>query len=152
MEEQKNELFGLLGFALEIVIFYLPCMLGSVTGFLVRRELFQKDKRLHKQLKTLKLHTAFITSITPAVIMALLRYTPMLADANPIMLYGIAFFLGVVGEDISGLLLSLRNIVLVLKACTNGADGIKTLAETIVDSEKTGQDNESNDSNLTWHK
>ena len=81
----------------------------------------------------------FATSLLPAVIATMLDSTSLMADVKSTYEYGFAIFLGVVGEDISSLLLSLKNVLLLLRALVNGADGIKEIADKITDDDDSDE-------------
>lgn len=152
MEAQTENILQLLWFAIELMIFYLPCTLGSIVSFLTKKELYKNDPKLKKKVKSMKLRSCFVTSIIPAVIMTMLGNTSLFNDMNPVFIYGIAFFLGIVGIDITAFSMSLKNIMMLIKAFLNGAEGIKALTDKITEAEKSNskddeRDNDDDDKN-----
>lgn len=89
----------------------------------------------------MKLSASFATSLLPAVIATMIDSTELMSDVKYTYEYGFAIFLGVVGEDISSLLLSLKNVVFLIKALINGAEGIKDIADKITDEDDNTNDN-----------
>ena len=152
MEAQTENILQLLWFAIELMIFYLPCTLGSIVSFLTKKELYKNDPKLKKKAKSMKLRSCFVTSIIPAVIMTMLGNTSLFNDMNPVYKYGIAFFLGIIGIDITAFSMSLKNILMLIKAFLNGAEGIKALTDKITEAEKSNskddeRDNDDDDKN-----
>lgn len=152
MEAQTENILQLLWFAIELMIFYLPCTLGSIVSFLTKKELYKNDPKLKKKVKSMKLRSCFVTSIIPAVIMTMLGNTSLFNDMNPVYKYGIAFFLGIIGIDITAFSMSLKNILMLIKAFLNGAEGIKALTDKITEAEKSNskddeRDNDDDDKN-----
>lgn len=100
----------------------------------------------------MKLRSCFVTSIIPAVIMTMLGNTSLFNDMNPVYKYGIAFFLGIIGIDITAFSMSLKNILMLIRAFLNGAEGIKALTDKITEAEKSNskddeRDNDDDDKN-----
>ena len=152
MEAQTENILQLLWFAIELMIFYLPCTLGSIVSFLTKKELYKNDPKLKKKVKSMKLRSCFVTSIIPAVIMTMLGNTSLFNDMNPVYKYGIAFFLGIIGIDITAFSMSLKSILMLIKAFLNGAEGIKALTDKITEAEKSNskddeRDNDDDDKN-----
>ena len=152
MEAQTENILQLLWLAIELMIFYLPCTLGSIVSFLTKKELYKNDPKLKKKVKSMKLRSCFVTSIIPAVIMTMLGNTSLFNDMNPVYKYGIAFFLGIIGIDITAFSMSLKNILMLIKAFLNGAEGIKALTDKITEAEKSNskddeRDNDDDDKN-----
>ena len=123
----------LLSFGISLLIFYVLCLIGSIGAYFVKRNIYKTQSSKKKKLKNMKFSTTFATSLLPAVIATMLDSTNLMSEVKSTYEYGFAIFLGVVGEDISSLLLSLKNVLLLLRALVNGADGIKEIADKITD-------------------
>lgn len=141
MDIDVTGLLQLLEFSIQLLIFYIPCTLGAVSAYYVKKELYKNETKMRKKLKSLNLKSAFFTSIMPAVIMTMLSSSSIIDPIKDAYKFGLAFFIGVIGEDISRFLLSFRNVLLVLKAFANGADGIKSLTDKIADSDESSTNN-----------
>lgn len=133
-----NDIIELLSFGISLLIFYVLCLIGSIGAYFVKRNIY-KNQNNRKKLKNMKFSMTFATSLLPAVIATMLDSTSLMNDVKSTYEYGFAIFLGVVGEDISSLLLSLKNVLLLLRALVNGADGIKEIADKITDDDDSDE-------------
>lgn len=134
-----NDVTELLSFGISLLIFYVLCLIGSIGAYFVKRNIYKTQSSKKKKLKNMKFSMTFATSLLPAVIATMLDSTSLMADVKYTYEYGFAIFLGVVGEDISSLLLSLKNVLLLLRALVNGADGIKEIADKITDDDDSDE-------------
>lgn len=140
--EDVTILMHLVSFTITLLIFYSLCLIGSIGAYFVKRNIYKTRPDKKKKLKTMKLSAAFATSLLPAVIATMIDSTELMSDVKYTYEYGFAIFLGVVGEDISSLLLSLKNVVVLIKALINGADGIKDIADKLIDDDENNDNSE----------
>ena len=126
-----NCILEFLEFDLHLIIFYILCTIGTVTAFFVKKEFYKNDPDKKKSVKNKKISSAFVSSIIPSVILVIIDETSLFVDVGLECKYGVAILVGVIGEDISLFVLSMRNMAAVIGAVFRGIDGIKELTETI---------------------
>lgn len=116
-------------FLLHLVIFYIPCTIGTITAYLVKKELYKSNPEKRKKIRNKKFSVSFVTSIIPAVILTMVNNSTLFEHTMQPYKYGIAILMGVIGEDISAYSLTLKNLSIAFCALTKGVDGVKELTE-----------------------
>lgn len=122
----------LLEFVIHLLSFYIPCTIGTMTAFIIKKELYKK-----KSIRNKKFRISFITSIIPSVILTMIDLSHLFEEIMETNKYAIAILIGVIGEEITVFLLSMKNVVTALYAIFKGVDGIKDLTDQI-----TNEDND----------
>lgn len=122
----------LLEFAIHLLSFYIPCTLGTMTAFLVKKELYKNSPEKKKSIKNKKFRTVFISSIIPSVILTMVDLSKLFEEIMMTNKYSIAILVGVIGEEITVFLLTMKNVVTAIYAIFKGVDGIKDLTEQIM--------------------
>lgn len=128
----------LLEFVIHLLSFYIPCTIGTITAFLIKKELYKNNPDKKKLIRNKKFHITFITSIIPSVILTMIDLSHLFQDIMETNKYSIAILIGVIGEEITVFLLSMKNVITALYAIFKGVDGIKDLTDQIMneDNEK----------------
>ena len=117
----------LLEFVIHLLSFYIPCTIGTMTAFIIKKELYKK-----KSIRNKKFRISFITSIIPSVILTMIDLSHLFEEVMETNKYAIAILIGVIGEEITVFLLSMKNVVTALYAIFKGVDGIKDLTDQIM--------------------
>lgn len=117
----------LLEFVIHLLSFYIPCTIGTMTAFIIKKELYKK-----KSIRNKKFRISFITSIIPSVILTMIDLSHLFEEIMETNKYAIAILIGVIGEEITVFLLSMKNVVTALYAIFKGVDGIKDLTDQIM--------------------
>lgn len=128
----------LLEFVIHLLSFYIPCTIGTITAFLIKKELYKNNPDKKKLIRNKKFHITFITSIIPSAILTMIDLSHLFQDIMETNKYSIAILIGVIGEEITVFLLSMKNVITALYAIFKGVDGIKDLTDQIMneDNEK----------------
>ena len=135
-----TDIVDFLLFLLHLVIFYIPCTIGTITAYLVKKELYKSNPEKRKKIRNKKFSMTFVTSIIPAVILTMVNNSTLFEHAMQSYKYGIAILMGVIGEDISAYSLTLKNLSIAFCALTKGVDGGKELTERMTkDSENENE-------------
>lgn len=127
-----TEAMDFLNFLLHLAFFYIPCTLGTITAYLVKKELYKSNPAKRKAIRNKKFSTVFITSIIPSVIISIMDSAGFLQETIQSYKYGIAILIGVIGEDVSAYSLTLKNLAIAVCALTKGVEGVKELTEQIM--------------------
>ena len=122
----------LLKFVIHLLSFYIPCTIGTMTAFFIKKELYKSNPEKRKTIKNKKFRITFITSIIPSVILTMIDLSQLFEEIMETNKYSIAILVGVIGEEITVFLLTMKNVITALYAVFKGVDGIKNLTDQIM--------------------
>ena len=132
MNPISADLYKLVDFLFKFALVYIPCIIGAICGIYFKSMYMQKNDRSKKK------HTLFgmisfslSSSIVPSLIILLAEYLlPESTKTNHIIKYGIAMLFGFIGSDrITEYLMNMTNLFKVLKAISEGMNGLSKLSE-----------------------
>lgn len=140
-----TDIYNLVDFLFKFALVYIPCVLGAVCGIYFKSEILPKKDKTKKQKGLLKvIGFSFSSSIVPSLIILISEYLlPDRMTSNHILKYGIAMLFGFIGsERITEYLMNMANLFKVLKALSEGMNGLSKLSEeteSIIDGNNTQQ-------------
>lgn len=133
MEPIRNDAYNLLDFLLKFALVYIPCVIGAICGVYFKHHyLPNKSNKNKKQITIIgTINFSLSSSIVPSIIILLAEYLlPDTTPTNHIIKYGISMLFGFIGSDrITEYLMNMSNLFKVLKAISEGMNGLSKLSE-----------------------
>lgn len=139
---------ALLEFFIVFGSFYVPCLLGSIISYFIKREkVVKKSTDNHKKPpkinKKKTIATIVISAILPAIVMSALYDVLQQKVNNGVVLMAVAALFGAIGDDLRKIV-TFKGIIAIIKVITSGITTISQLEEAITETDETPK--ESNDS------
>lgn len=132
---------ALLEFFIVFGSFYVPCLLGSIISYFIKREktikkLENKHKKPPKINKKKTIATIVISAILPAIVMSALYDVLQQKVNNGVVLMAVAALFGAIGDDLRKIV-TFKGIIAIIKVITTGITTISQLEDAINDQEET---------------
>lgn len=125
--------------------FYVPCVIGSVISFFIKREKTIKtsisdNKQVPEIDKKKTVIGILLSAILPAIVITALYETLQEKIHNGAVLMAVAALFGAIGDDLRKLV-TFKGVIAVIKVITNGIASISQLEDAIVASDDTSDVN-----------
>ena len=139
-----TEIQTLSDFVLSMLIYSLPCLLGATVSYFLN---YKTTKRKKKGTIVQIIGGILTSTVVPSVIITVSdTYIISKFEVDPEIFFAVAILLGAIGDDLTRLLLNMKNALVIIKALLKGTEDLKEISDAIEKASDEDKDKNENTS------